>query len=127
MAGKTPGTRKSASPKKATKQKSAVTPIDQGNFAANRGNSPVSDGNTQAVQGHSQAANEGSHGVSQGSNGNKAENAGYRPTEQGIIELIRIRAYELFEERGRAEGYHQEDWARAEAEILAKFEREKSA
>ena len=46
----------------------------------------------------------------------------------GIIEEeIRIRAYELFEQRGRQEGFHDEDWARAEAEVLAKYRRDKSA
>ncbi|HEX3092480.1 MAG TPA: DUF2934 domain-containing protein [Candidatus Angelobacter sp.] len=44
-----------------------------------------------------------------------------------IEEEIRIRAYELFEQRGRQEGYHDEDWARAEAEVLAKYRRDKSA
>ena len=44
-----------------------------------------------------------------------------------IVEQIRIRAYELFEQRGRHEGHHHEDWVRAEVEILAKFQRDKSA
>jgi len=48
-------------------------------------------------------------------------------TEQGVAEQIRIRAYELFEQRGRREGYDREDWARAEQEVLTKFQREKSA
>jgi len=43
------------------------------------------------------------------------------------MELIRVRAYEIFEERGRLDGFDQEDWARAEAEVLARFQREKSA
>lgn len=47
--------------------------------------------------------------------------------EQNVSERIRVRAYELFEQRGRLEGYDREDWARAEAEILTKFQREKSA
>ena len=44
-----------------------------------------------------------------------------------IREQIRVRAYELFVERGRHEGHDREDWERAEAEILAKFQTEKSA
>jgi hypothetical protein len=44
-----------------------------------------------------------------------------------ILEQVRFRAYELFEERGRLDGFDQEDWARAEAEIMAKFQRGKSA
>lgn len=44
-----------------------------------------------------------------------------------IQEQIRVRAYELFVERGRHEGHDREDWERAEAEILSKYQREKSA
>jgi hypothetical protein len=44
-----------------------------------------------------------------------------------LQEQIRIRAYELYEERGRQEGFHDEDWARAEAEILSRYQKEKSA
>jgi hypothetical protein len=47
--------------------------------------------------------------------------------DQRIEEEIRIRAYELFEQRGRQEGFHDEDWARAEAEVVAKYRRDKSA
>ncbi len=50
-----------------------------------------------------------------------------RPSGQELQERIRARAYELFELRGRREGYDQEDWAQAEAEVLSEFEREKSA
>ena len=50
-----------------------------------------------------------------------------RATEPAILEQIRRRAYELFEERGRLEGFDQEDWVRAEEEVLAKFQRGKSA
>jgi hypothetical protein len=49
------------------------------------------------------------------------------PVNVRIEEEIRIRAYELFEQRGRQEGFHDEDWSRAEAEILAKYRRDKSA
>ena len=37
-----------------------------------------------------------------------------------IEHQIRLRAYELFEERGREDGHEQEDWVRAEAEITNK-------
>ena len=57
--------------------------------------------------------------------GNRA--AGVRQGGQELHERIRARAYELFELRGRREGYDQEDWAQAEAEVLAEFDREKSA
>lgn len=59
-------------------------------------------------------------------NGSEAESRSVT-TEVIIVEQIRFRAYELFVERGRLDGFDQEDWARAEAEILAKFEQEKSA
>jgi hypothetical protein len=38
-----------------------------------------------------------------------------------VEEEIRRRAYELFEHRGKQHGYEQEDWARAEAEVLARY------
>lgn len=34
-------------------------------------------------------------------------------------ELIRERAYQLYERRGREDGHDVEDWLEAEAEILA--------
>jgi hypothetical protein len=40
---------------------------------------------------------------------------------------IRRRAYELYEERGSVHGYEQEDWAKAEREILARHNRKQSA
>jgi len=38
-----------------------------------------------------------------------------------VEEEIRHRAYELFEHRGKQHGHEQEDWARAEAEVLARY------
>ncbi|HKN34842.1 MAG TPA: DUF2934 domain-containing protein [Terriglobales bacterium] len=35
-----------------------------------------------------------------------------------LLEQIRVRAYGLFEQRGRTEGHELEDWLRAEAEVL---------
>lgn len=37
-------------------------------------------------------------------------------------EEIRRRAYELFEQRGGAPGSEQEDWLRAESEVLARYQ-----
>lgn len=71
--------------------------------------------------------------IGQGTNVTENSNRTFPPTEhkpvgdQRIEEEIRIRAYELFEQRGRLEGFHDEDWARAEAEVLAKYRRDKSA
>jgi hypothetical protein len=35
----------------------------------------------------------------------------------GLEQEIRVRAYELYEQRGRREGHALEDWLQAEAEI----------
>ena len=37
-----------------------------------------------------------------------------------LEEDIRRRAYELYELRGREDGFAEEDWARAEREVLAR-------
>jgi len=50
-----------------------------------------------------------------------------RAGDAGIEDEIRLRAYELYEERGRQDGFQDEDWTRAETEILARHQREKSA
>jgi hypothetical protein len=46
-----------------------------------------------------------------------------KPRSEGHTQVelqaeIRLRAYKLYEERGKTEGYALEDWLRAEAEIL---------
>ena len=44
-----------------------------------------------------------------------------RPAEgepTNIQEQIRLRAYELYEARGRADGHHEDDWYQAENELL---------
>lgn len=98
MATKPSKPRKTTSAKQgAEQQKSAVTPIGQG--------SNLSETSNRAFQ-HAEHKFSG---------------------DQRIEEEIRIRAYELFEQRGRLEGFHDEDWARAEAEVLAKYRRDKSA
>ena len=38
---------------------------------------------------------------------------------QDSQELIRLRAYQLYEDRGREDGHADEDWLRAETEILS--------
>jgi hypothetical protein len=42
---------------------------------------------------------------------------------EAVAEEIRIRAYELFEERGREDGHQLEDWLRAEDEITGRTPR----
>lgn len=38
-----------------------------------------------------------------------------------VREKIRLRAYELYEQRGRGEGHEVEDWLKAESEVVAKL------
>jgi hypothetical protein len=40
-------------------------------------------------------------------------------TQGNVEEIIRFRAYQLFEQRGRNHGFDKEDWLRAEVEITA--------
>jgi Protein of unknown function (DUF2934) len=53
-----------------------------------------------------------------------------KPVEPKTPELddkIRRRAYELYEERGRADGSELEDWIQAETEVLASNHTAKAA
>lgn len=43
-----------------------------------------------------------------------------RTGAEAVAEEIRIRAYELYEERGREDGCDLEDWLRAEDEITGR-------
>jgi hypothetical protein len=98
MAGKTPGTpRKSTSSKKAPAKKASTV-------------TPIDQG-----------------GLPQNGNNTVTNEILSQPTGLELMERIRARAYELFEQRGRLEGFDQQDWAQAEAEVMAKFQREKSA
>jgi len=131
MAEKTPGkprkttsSRKQDTEQKTGQKSSTVTPIDRSGAhpAADQSGAgtppnPVArqGGSSPSVLNPRGSVQEGSHA------------AGVRQTRPDLDERIRHRAYELFEKRGRREGFHDEDWAQAEAEILAEFEREKSA
>ena len=42
------------------------------------------------------------------------------PHSEALQEEIRQRAHEIYEERGREPGYAEQDWLRAEAEVLAR-------
>jgi hypothetical protein len=42
------------------------------------------------------------------------------PKPADTLNLIRARAFELYEERGREDGHAEEDWLQAECEILSK-------
>jgi len=42
---------------------------------------------------------------------------------EAVAEQIRIRAYELYEDRGREDGHDMEDWLEAEADITGRSQR----
>ncbi len=48
----------------------------------------------------------------------RVESAVSTVADQNLGDAIRQRAYELYVERGRIDGSAEEDWLRAEAEIL---------
>jgi hypothetical protein len=48
------------------------------------------------------------------------------PTPE-ILEQIRARAHELFEQRGREEGHDLDDWLQAEAEVTQQRAKTKAA
>jgi hypothetical protein len=52
----------------------------------------------------------------EGLNHDKSRSEGHTQVE--LAAEIRYRAYEFYEERGRADGHALEDWAEAEAEVL---------
>jgi hypothetical protein len=41
-----------------------------------------------------------------------------RTRAENLEEQIRLRAYQLYEQRGRQDGFADQDWAQAEAEIM---------
>src|SRR5205807_979825 len=123
--------KKTSAKKEATVAPSNVTSIDQ--------NSPQSGSNAAGTETASRPAESSSRTESRSSETSfrpesrsseipiRQAESSTRTAGPEIIEQIRARAYELFEQRGRLEGYDQQDWAQAEAEILVKFQREKSA
>ena len=46
---------------------------------------------------------------------------------QNLQERIKLRAYELYVERGRVDGHHEEDWFDAEKEIRQQSQLRKAA
>jgi len=115
MATKSSKPRKTTSSKQTGQPGSTVTPIGPA-------------GNLRETQ--SQGVTQADQRVHEQRNDQRNDQRNYGPRNQAdakIEEEVRIRAYELFEQRGRHEGFHDEDWARAEAEVLAKYRRDKSA
>jgi hypothetical protein len=115
MATKSSKPRKTTSSKQTGQPASTVTPIGPA-------------GNLRETQ--SRVATQAEPRVLDQRNNNNNDQRNHDPRNQAdarIEEEIRIRAYELFEQRGRQEGFQEEDWARAEAEVLARYRRDKSA
>lgn len=53
-----------------------------------------------------------------GNSPNGSPRNGYSPSE--LEAAIRLRAYELYAQRGYLEGFEEEDWLTAEREVLAR-------
>jgi hypothetical protein len=118
MATKSSKPRKTTSSKQTEEPGSMVTPIGPA------GNLRETQGRVAATQAEPRALDQ----RNQDQRNQDQRNQDHRSqAEARIEEEIRIRAYELFEQRGRQEGFHDEDWARAEAEVLARYRRDKSA
>ena len=111
MATKSSKPRKTTSSKQTGQPGSTVTPIGPA-------------GNLRETQ--SSAATQADQRVADQRNHDQ-KNQDHRNQAGARIEEIRVRAYELFEQRGRQEGFNDEDWPRAEAEVLARYRRDKSA
>ena len=54
-----------------------------------------------------------------------AKNEGYTQVE--LQARVRLRAYEIYQQRGRVDGHALDDWAQAEAEILQPKQRSAAA
>jgi hypothetical protein len=134
MAGKPPKKSiKNTSAKKATsKTASTVTPISEGvKHGEIQNRAAQLNASVPSKQTSIQASNKTTGPqvaeqkiTEQKANGHKTDGhqaAEHQTTHHEIAEQIRVRAYELFEQRGRHEGHDHEDWARAEAEILSKY------
>jgi len=67
------------------------------------------------IQTSRNAASLNRYAYQRATNGGEAQNRGSQSQAIDIQEQIRLRAYELFIERGRQEGFAGEDWDRAEA------------
>lgn len=50
-----------------------------------------------------------------------ADLAKKEPSEALLEKEVRVRAYELYEQRGKGYGFALQDWLKAEAEVLARF------
>ncbi len=112
-----------------------AAPIRRQFFLIMRLNPPRS-GNQITEQEHSSMAIKKSGAAPRKGSSRKsvAKNAGAEPTISLSNHLpatteaeIRRRAYELYEARGRADGFDREDWVQAEAEIRSRLQKKESA
>jgi hypothetical protein len=49
------------------------------------------------------------------------DHAKNRPLEPLLEKEVQVRAYELYEQRGKGQGFALQDWLEAEDEVLARF------
>jgi hypothetical protein len=49
------------------------------------------------------------------------DHAKNQPLEPLLEKELQVRAYELYEQRGKGQGFALQDWLKAEAEVLARF------
>jgi hypothetical protein len=99
MAKKTPSSgKKASSPSNPKKPLNQPIPINSGTASSLSGPTSVQPEKTSRAQDH-----------------------------PGIEEEIRIRAYELYIERGCQHGFHNQDWSIAEVEVRSRHKQEKSA
>jgi hypothetical protein len=49
------------------------------------------------------------------------DHAKNQPLEPLLEREVQVRAYELYEQRGKGQGFALQDWLEAEAEVLARF------
>ena len=47
--------------------------------------------------------------------------ANKQPLEPLLEKEVQVRAYELYEQRGKGQGFDLQDWLEAEAEVLARL------
>lgn len=57
----------------------------------------------------------------------RSERAGTIPDPIQLEKQIRLRAYALYESRGREDGHELDDWLQAETEIVGRQERANAA
>ena len=79
----------------------------------------VPDSGASAVNSQKDAPLDGSVQAS----GVRAHPASNTKDQESLQERIRLRAYALWEERGRIDGRELDDWTRAESEILGRSDR----